>query len=135
MSNVSVILTRSQTPPLIPLIPTAPERILFTKGILRSAAHLALLLAGLLLRLEAARGVRVAETVHVHGLHADTRAAVPAVGGADAVAGIFFALAPFVECKVLATHIAFVGCCSLKLQLTVAGCPVGIRSPFLIVDS
>lgn len=89
-------LTRPQTPPLIPLIPTTPERIFFTKGIFRSAAHLMLLLAGLLLGLEATCGVRVAEAVHMHGLNADAWATIPAVSGADIVAGIFFALAPFV---------------------------------------
>ena len=71
----------------------------------------------------------------MHGLDADARTAIPAAGGTDVVAGIFFALAPFVECKVLTTHIAFVGCCSSKLQLTVASCPRDIRGAFWIVDS
>ena len=102
---------------MIPLIPTAPERILFTKGIFRSAAHLIFLLAGLLLGLEATRGVRVAEAMHMHGLDADARATVPAVGGADVVAGIFFALAPFVECEVLAAHGCF--CCMLFFNVVV----------------
>ena len=55
-----------------------------------------LLLADLLLGLEATCGVRVAEAVHMHGLNADAWATIPAVSGADIVAGIFFALAPFV---------------------------------------
>jgi len=126
-------LTRPQTSPLIPLIPTAPERILFTKGILRSAARFIVLLAGLLFRFEASGGMRVAEAVHVHGLDADSRAVIPTVGGTDAVASIFFALAPFVECEVLATHIAFDACFRCSWLLTVAGCPVGPRSMFWIV--
>lgn len=48
--------------------------------------------------------------MHVHGLDADARAIIPTMGGTDAVAGVFFALAPFVECEVLATHNALVGC-------------------------
>lgn len=43
----------------------------------------------------------------MHGLNADARTTVPVVGGADVVAGIFFALAPFVECEVLAAHGCF----------------------------
>lgn len=77
---------------------------------MRSAAGLILLLAGLLLRFETTRGMRVAEAMHVHGLDADARAIIPTMGGTDAVAGVFFALAPFVECEVLATHNALVGC-------------------------
>lgn len=76
-----------------------------------------LLLAGLILGLEATPGVRVAEAVHMHGLDADARATVPAVGGADVVAGIFFALAPFVECKVLAAHGCFF--CMLFFKMAV----------------
>lgn len=69
--------------------------------------------------------MRVAEAVHVHGLDADARAAIPAVGGADTVAGIFFALAPFVECKVLATHNAF--CWMLFFKVAVDCCGVSRR--------
>jgi hypothetical protein len=44
----------------------------------------------------------------MHGLDADRPGQpVPAVGGADVVASIFFALAPFVECEVLAAHGCF----------------------------
>ena len=104
-------LTRPQTSPLIPLVPAAPERILFAEGILRSAARFIVLLAGLLLRFEAMGGMRVAEAMHMHGLDADAGAVIPTVGGTDAVAGVFFALAPFVECEVLATHLAFDDAC------------------------
>lgn len=48
--------------------------------------------------------MRVAEAVHVHCLDADSRAAVAPVAGADALAGVFFAVAPFVQGEVLATH-------------------------------
>lgn len=48
--------------------------------------------------------MRVAEAVHVDGFHAHARAAVSSVAGADAVAGVFFAVAPFVEGEVLAAH-------------------------------
>ena len=38
------------------------------------------------------------------GLDADAGTAVAAVAGADAVAGVFFAVAPFVEGVVLSAH-------------------------------
>ena len=97
-------LPRSQPPPLIPLKPPPPQRGLLLKGILRPPPHLLLLLLRLLLRLEPARGVRVAEAVHVDGLDANAGTAVAAVARADAVASVFFAVAPFVEGVVLAAH-------------------------------
>ena len=46
----------------------------------------------------------IAEAVHVDGLDAHTRTAIATVSGAGAVAGVFFAMAPFVEGVILATH-------------------------------
>lgn len=63
--------------------------------------------------------MRVAEAVHVNGLDADTRATVSAVGGADIVAGIFFALAPFVECEILTAHDCFCGMLFFKVAVAV----------------
>lgn len=97
-------LPRSQPPPLIPLKPPPPERGLLFKGILRPPPLLLLLLLRLLLRLERARGVRVAEAVHVDGLNADAGTAVTALTRAGAVAGVFLAVAPFVEGVILAAH-------------------------------
>lgn len=50
----------------------------------------------------------IAEAVHVHGLDADAGAAVASEAGADAVACVFFAVAPFVQGKELAAHSGFV---------------------------
>ena len=56
------------------------------------------------------------------GLDANTRAVVATVAGAYALPGVFFALAPFVECEVLAAHcgevyafLLAVVCCSFLL--------------------
>lgn len=46
----------------------------------------------------------IAEAVHVNGFDTDSWAAFATVAGAYALAGVFFALAPFVECEVLAAH-------------------------------
>lgn len=64
----------------------------------------------------------IAEAVHVDGFNANARAAVATVAGAYALPGAFFALAPFVECEVLAAHcgevcafLLAVACCSFLL--------------------
>jgi hypothetical protein len=48
--------------------------------------------------------VAIAEAMHVDGFNADAWAAFATMTGAYALAGVFFALAPFVECEVLAAH-------------------------------
>lgn len=50
----------------------------------------------------------VAEAVHVHRFDADAGAGVASVAGADAVACVFFAVAPLVQGEVLAAHFGFV---------------------------
>lgn len=97
-------LPRSQSPPLIPLVPPTTQRSLLLKRILRPAACLLLFLLSILFSLEAASGVGIAEAVHVDGFDADARTTIATVTGADAVAGVFLAMAPFVEGVVLATH-------------------------------
>jgi hypothetical protein len=47
----------------------------------------------------------IAKAVHVNCFNAHAWTAVASVTGADALTGVFFALAPFVECKVLAAHV------------------------------
>ena len=89
---------------MVPLVPAAPQRSLLIQRILRPATDLFLVFLTLLFGLEAAGGVGVAEAVHVDGFHAHTGAAVAAVAGADAVACVLFAVAPFVEGEVLAAH-------------------------------
>lgn len=49
----------------------------------------------------------VAEAVHVHRFDADAGAGVASVAGADAVACVFFAVAPLVQGEVLAAHFGF----------------------------
>lgn len=49
-------------------------------------------------------GVGIAEAVHMNGLDAHAGTAIATMAGADAVAGVFLAMAPFVEGVVLATH-------------------------------
>ena len=46
----------------------------------------------------------VAETMHMHSLDTDTGTAAAADSGTDTVTSVFFALAPLVECVILATH-------------------------------
>lgn len=46
----------------------------------------------------------IAEAVHVDGFDAYARTTIATVAGADVVAGVFLAMAPFVESVVLATH-------------------------------
>jgi hypothetical protein len=48
--------------------------------------------------------VRIAKAVHVDGFNADAGTTIATVTRADAVAGVFLAMAPFVEGVVLATH-------------------------------
>jgi hypothetical protein len=48
--------------------------------------------------------VGIAEAVHVDGFDADPGTTIATVAGTDAVAGVFLAVAPFVEGVVLATH-------------------------------
>lgn len=62
------------------------------------------MLASLLLTLEPARGMRIAEALHVDGLDAHSLAAAAALASTGALAGIFFALAPLVDCEILAAH-------------------------------
>jgi hypothetical protein len=71
---------------------------------LRPTAPFVFLLATLLLGLEATRGVRVAEAVHVDGLDADASAAIATGTTANIVASICFTVAPFVDGKILTTH-------------------------------
>lgn len=98
------LLAQPQAAPLIPPIPAAMKRGLLIQAVLGPAPDLFLLLHTLLRRLEAARSMNFTKAVHVDGLNADPGTAVAVVCGADAVAGVFFALAPLVKREVLATH-------------------------------
>lgn len=62
------------------------------------------MLASLLLALEPARSMRIAEALHVDGLDAHSLAAAAALARTGALAGIFFALAPLVEGEILTAH-------------------------------
>lgn len=97
-------LPRSQPSPLIPLVPPTAERSLLLKGILRPAPCLLLFLLSLLFSLESTGGVGIAEAVHVDGFDADAGTIIATMAGADALTGVFLAMAPFVESVVLATH-------------------------------
>lgn len=46
----------------------------------------------------------IAEAVHVDGFDADAGTTIATMAGADALTGVFFAMAPFVEGVVLVTH-------------------------------
>lgn len=81
---------------------------------MRPASPFVFLLATLLLGLEATRGMRVAEAVHVDGLDAYTRAAIAPSTTANAVASIGFAVAPFIDGKILATHGGRCNWCELR---------------------
>jgi hypothetical protein len=74
---------------------------------LGSAAHFVFFLAGLLLSLESFGSMRIAETMHVNGLYADTRAAVAALTRANTVSSILFALAPLIKSEIPTAHVGY----------------------------
>jgi hypothetical protein len=61
--------------------------------------------------------MRVAEAVHVDGLDAYTRAAIATSTTANAVASIGFAVAPFIDGKILATHGGRCNWCELRQNM------------------
>lgn len=93
---------RSDLPqsPFISTIPPPTRR----NPLPKPTSKLLLLFPDFLLGLKAACGVPIAEAARVHSLDADTRTTIAAAMGADVVAGVFFAAAPFIKSEVLAAH-------------------------------
>lgn len=108
---------------MVPLAPAGLQRALLAAGAAaggaagaaggaRGGAHhrqalallLTLVLAALALRLEAARGMQVAEALHVDRLDVEAGAAVAAALGAVVFAGGLLAVTPGVDGKVLLAH-------------------------------